>query len=428
MAGGRLPTRMVLSRCRDFRWLFTGNTVSLLGSSVTTVALPLTAVAYLRASPAQMGVLGAVALLPHLVLGLPAGVWVDRMPYRRVLVLADLAQTLLLGSIPILAVLGALRIWQLYVVAVLAGTCNLFETVTAQSFTPRLVPRHQLLAANSTLMISRATVGTMGAALGGILVSLLTAPIAVAADAASFLLAGLCKARIRTSGLAVVDNRRPGHLRDEILEGLRIVFGLKIIRAVTIAATIGALAGQMQAVILVLYLVRQLGLSTVLVGGVIAVGGAAGILGALAAIPVMQRVGPGPVFITGMLLASAGGLMLAAASRPLPLALVILVAAQALRGTGPSLYGVHQQTFRQALIPPAALSRANASWRFLVYGMQPIGALIGGLVGSALGLRATLIISSAAMLLGTSVAYASPLRALRELPAHGTGSSERSAA
>jgi MFS family permease len=422
------PTRTVLSRYRDFRWLFTGNSVSLLGSSVTTVALPLTAVVYLHASPAQMGILGAVALLPHLVLGLPAGVWVDRMPYRRVLVVADLAQMLVLGSVPVLAVLGELRIWQLYVVAVLAGACNLFETVTAQSFTPRLVPRQQLLQANSTLMISRATVGTTGAALGGILVALLTAPIAIAVDAGSFLLAGVCKARIRTPGLAAVDDRPRGQLRGGILAGIRIVFANKIIRAGTLAATIGALAGQMQAVILVLYLVRVLGLSTALVGITIAAGGGAGLLGALFVTRITERIGPGPAFITGMLLASCGGLVLTIASRPLAPALVIVVIAQALRGAGPSLYGVNQQTLRQALVPPAALSPANATWRFLVYGMQPIGALLGGFIGSALNLRATLLISSGAMLFGTLVAFASPLRALRELPAHEDDHSERPAA
>jgi MFS family permease len=375
-----------------------------------------------------MGDLGAVALLPHLVLGLPAGVWVDRMPYRRVLILADLAQTPLLGSVPVLAMLGVLRTWQLYVVAVLAGTGNLFETVTAQSFTPRLVPRQQLLSANSTLMISRATVGTAGVALGGILVSLITAPVAIVVDASSFLLAGLCKARIRTPGLAVVEDKPRGNLRAGILEGFRVVFGHGVIRSVTLAATIGALAGQMQSVILVLYLVRGLGLSGALVGVIIAAGGAAGILGALQAVRITERTGSGPAFITGMLLASSGGLVLAAASRPLPLALVILVIAQVLRGAGPSLYGVNQQTFRQALIPPAALSRANATWRFLVYGMQPIGALLGGLTGSALNLRATLVISSAAMLLGTAIACASPLRTLRELPSREDDNSERPAA
>ncbi len=352
----------VLRRYRDFRWLFTGNSVSLLGSSVTTVALPLTAVVYLHASPAQMGFLGAVALLPHLVLALPAGVWVDRWPYRRVLVLADLAQMLLLGSVPVLAVLGALRLWQLYAVAALAGVCSLFEMVTAPSFIPRLVPRQQLLPANGALMISRTTVGTTGAALGGALVSLLTAPVAIAVDAASFLLAALCKARIRTPELAVAGDRPGGQRRPGIRGGLRVVFGHRVIRAVTLAATIGALAGQMQAVILVLYLVRGLGLSGGLVGLVIAVDGAAGIAGALQAIRITERTGPGPAFITGMLLASSGGLVLAAASRPLALALAVL------------------------------------------------------------------IISSTVMLAGTAVAYASPLRTLRELPAQQDGDSERPAA
>ena len=118
----------------------------------------------------------------------------------------------------------------------------------------------------------------------------------------------------------------------------------------------------------------------------------------------------------------------APAARPLPLALAILVIAQILRGAGPTLYGVNQQTFRQALIPPAALAQATATWRFFVFGMQPIGALLGGLAGSALGLRATLIISSAMMLTGTGLAYASPLRTLRELPAEEDHESERPAA
>ncbi len=127
------------------------------------MALPLTAVVHLHASPVQMGLLGAVAWMPHLVLGLPAGVWVDRMPYKWTLVASDLVQTLLLGSIPVLATLGLLQIWQLYVVALLAGIGNLFETVTAQSFIPILVSRRQLLPANSAFMLSNATGSALGA-------------------------------------------------------------------------------------------------------------------------------------------------------------------------------------------------------------------------------------------------------------------------
>jgi len=407
----------VLSRFPDFRRLFLGNSVSLLGSSVTTVALPLTAVVYLHASPVQMGVLGAVAFVPHLVLGLPAGVWIDRLPYRRLIVLADLAQMLLLGTIPVLASFGVLRMWQLYVVIVLAGVGGLFETVTAQSFIPRLVPRAQLLPANSAIMQSNATVNTTGSALGGVLVQLLTAPVAITVDALSFLLAALVKARIRTPGPVVVPTTpRRQHLWADVLEGLRAVFAHRIVRAVTISATIGALAGQMQAVVLVLYLVRDLGLSAGLVGAAIAIGGVAGIFGALVAVPITERIGPGRAFITGTFLAALAGIVLALASGPFVLMFLVLTVAQLLRGLGPSLYGVNQQTFRQALIRPELISRVNATWRFLVYGTMPIGALLGGLLGSTLGMRATLIISAAGMLLSTAVAFISPLRTLRELP------------
>lgn len=407
----------VLARYPDFRRLFVGNTVSLLGSNVTTVALPLTAVVYLHASPTQLGILGAVAFVPHLVLGLPAGVWVDRLPYRRVLVVADIAQMLLLGAIPVLAAFGVLRIWQLYVVIVLAGVGGLFESVTAQSFTPSLVPRAQLMQANSAIMQSNATVNTSGAALGGLLVQVFTAPFAIAVDAFSFLLGALCKARIRTARPPVsAAVRNKTNLWSDVFTGLRAVFGNPIMRMVTITATIGALAGRMQTVLLVLYLVRDLSLGSGLVGLAIAIAGVAGIVGALIVTPVTERIGPGPAFISGMLLQGLAGLVLTIASGPMPLALAILAVAQLLGGAAPPLYGVNQQTFRQTLLPRELISRVNATWRFLVYGTMPIGALLGGVLGSVLGLRLTLLISAVGMLLGTAVAAISPLRSLRELP------------
>nr|WP_191909877.1 MFS transporter [Microbispora cellulosiformans] len=407
----------VLREFPDFRKLFTGSSISLLGSSITTVALPLTAVSYLHASPAQMGMLGAVSMLPHLILGLPAGVWVDRMSYRRTLILADFARAPLLGSIPVLAMFGWLQMWQLYVVAVLAGIGGLFEMVAAQSFTPAVVPRSHLLPANSSLALVTATVNTAGSGLGGLLVTLVTAPIAIAADALSFVISGVLKTRIRASGRTDAHTeRRRRSLLVEIFHGLRAVFTHPIVRAVTVAATIGALAGQMQNVVLVLYLVRTLGFSSALVGVVIAIAGAAGILGAVLATGVTRRLGHGPAFITGMLVASVAGLVLAAASGALVPAIVVVVIAQSMRGLGPPIYGVNQQTLRQAHIPPALLSRANATWRFLVYGTQVLGAALGGFFGAAAGLRATLVVSSGLMLVGTAVAWASPLRSSGELP------------
>ena len=379
----------LLVQHKDFRRLFVGNSVSLLGSSVTTVALPLVAAVSLHATAFEMGLLGAVAFLPHLVLGLPAGVWADRLPYRRILVLADLGQLLLIGSIPGAAVLGVLTLTQLYLVVTLAGVCSLFDAIAAQSFTPMLVPRDQLLPANSALMLTSSTVAVAGSALGSVLVVLLAAPLTMAVDAASFLAAALCKARIAVPGSA---NSLRG--KADLFGGLRIAFTHPVLRPVTIAATLGALGGQMQNAVLVLYLLHVLGFSPWLVGIALTIAAAAGILGALITPTVTRRLGPGRTFVLGMLLSSAAGLLLAAGPALL---------SQVLRGTGPALYGVNQQTFRQTLVAPEQLSRVNAGWRFLVYGTQPLGALLGGALGT-IDLRLALIVSACLMLAGTALA------------------------
>ena len=373
---------------RDFRRLFIGNSVSLLGSSVTTVALPLTAVDFLHASPWQMGLLGAVALMPHFVLGLPAGVWVDRFRYRRLLVLADLVQVLLIGAVPVLAAVGALQLWQLYVIVVLAGTCALFEAVAAQSFTPFLVAREKLLPANSALMLGTATVNTTGSALGGVLVTVLAAPMAMVVDATSFLAAALIKAQIGTPGPEPTAKQRERRLGQDILDGLRAVVANPVLRVITVTAAVGALAGQMQNAVLVLYLVQDLKLPPGVVGAAITISGVAGIIGALIVPTVTRRLGTGRAFSAGVAVAAGAGFVLAAATGP-----VLAFTAQILRGAGPSLYGVNQQALRQTLTPSELLSRVNATWRFLVYGLQPVGALLGGALGT-LDLRATLVTGS----------------------------------
>ena len=397
----------VLGRHADFRRLFVGNAVSLVGSSVTTVALPLTAVLYLHASPLQMGLLGAAAMLPHLVLGLPAGVWVSRLPYRRILVVSDLAQAVLLGSVPVLAALGQLRMWHLYAVVGLAGVAGLFEIITLQSYTPMLVPREDLFTGNSALLGSYSTINTTGPATAGLLVTLFGAPGAIVIDAVSFLVAAACKARIRHPGRPVPTSASPPAIGD----GLRALFSHPLLRPLTLAATVGAFAGQAQTVVVVLFLVRELHLAPWAVGVAVALVGAAGVIGAALVGRYTRLVGPGRAGITGMLLASAAGLVLAAAGP-----LVLVAVAQLLRGVAPSIFGVNQQTLRQTLVSPERLAQVNASWRFLVFGVQSLGALVGGVLGSALGLRGTLVATSLLMLAGTAIAVASPLRSLRALP------------
>ncbi|TWD73473.1 transmembrane secretion effector [Kribbella amoyensis] len=377
---------------------------------MTTVALPLTAVLVLAASPVQMGLLGAVSFLPHLVLGLPAGVWVDRLSYRRVVVGADLLAATALAAVPILAATGLLRMWHLYCVVVITGTCSLFSAIAAQSFAPVLVPRSEMLAANSVFALSNSLVSTSGSALGGVLVQLLTAPIAIAVDAASLLLSAITKARITVTGRSTAADPAKESIFKGIRGGFRAALEHPALRATTIAATAGALAGQMQAVVVVLFLVRDLSLSAQLVGLVIAVSGIAGIVGATVGVQITGRLGNGPTFIVGMTLSSLAGLVMATAAGPTAVALAVVIVAQLLRGWGPTLYGINQQTIRQILIPPELLARTQATWRFLVFGMQPIGALLGGTLGALPGFRPTLVISSLIMLTGTTLALLSPLR------------------
>lgn len=191
------------------------------------------------------------------------------------------------------------------------------------------------------------------------------------------------------------------------MDGLRAVFAHRLVRPLVLAAAVGAFAGQAQMVVLVLFLVRERGLSPGWVGAAFALSGVAGIVAAVLGPRLAQRIGLGPALITGGLLAATAGLVLAVAGR------ITVAAAQILRGAGPSVFGVNQQTLRQSLIPPVLLARANAIWRFLVFGGQSLGALAGGLLGSMFGLRTTLILTSVAMLGGPAIACASPLRSVR---------------
>jgi predicted MFS family arabinose efflux permease len=245
---------------------------------------------------------------------------------------------------------------------------------------------------------------------------LFTAPFALVLDALSFLVSGWWKSRITVLGRpAGSDAGHRERLPQQVLAGFKVIFVHPVIRSVAVAATIGAFAGQMQNVVFVLYLIRDLGLPEALVGLIIAISGVAGVVGGLIGTSLTARFGNGPTFILGMLLASLVGFVLASATGPLVLVLIVVALGQVLRGSGPTLYGMNQQTIRQTLIPAALLPRALATWRVLVYGVQPLGALAGGVLGEGIGLRSTLVISGVVMLIGTATAFFGPLRTMRTL-------------
>lgn len=390
----------------EFRKLWIGQAVSAGGSAITTVALPLVAVVALGATPFEMGLLAALTVLPHLLFGLPAGVWVDRLSLRRLLVVADVGRALLLGAIPVLSALGLLRMEHLYVVALLAGVLTLLSDTASMTLLPSLVARDDLMRANSASMLNQTVASTTGPSVAGFLVRLVSAPFAIAVDALSFVASAVSSYLLREP------TRTPAAAgtRVRLSAGLRVLFAHRVLRPLTISATIGAIAGAMQGPLVVLYLVRELHWSPALVGVAITVAGAASVVGAAVAPAYSTRLGLGRAYLSGQVLASLGGVLLALAASPL------VFLAQLLSGLGMPLYGVPQRTLRQSLVPEPLLGQTTATWRTLVVGGQTLGALTSGLLAGPLGLRLTLTLSTVGMLLGTLPVALSPLRRLSSTP------------
>ena len=361
-----------------------------------------------------MGVLGAAANTPVLLVGLFAGVWVDRLRRRPILIVADLGQGLLLATIPLAAFLGLLRIEMLYAIAFLAGTLKLFFDVAVTSYLPVLVRREELAEGNSKLQLSHSAADVTGPGVAGGLVQLIGAPFVLLLDALSFLVSAAFLRRIGSLEPTPLRAHRQTVWR-EIGDGLRLLWEQPALRAMTLVTGVGSLGNSVQQTVLVLYMVRELGVTPVLLGAIFAVGGAAALVGAALASPVGRWQGPGPALIWGQLVI-AGGLLLAAAAGPLAVAVPLLLLAHALRGSGMTLFSVNQITLRQAITPPQLLGRVNATRRVVVFGVVPVGALLGGAFGVGIGLRPTLLVGAGVVMLAFALIVFSRLRTLRQLP------------
>jgi MFS family permease len=407
-----------LWRHADFVKLWTGQTISLIGSQITFLALPLTAVLVLDATPAQMGFLTAAEGIPSLLVGLFVGVWVDRYHRRPILIAADLGRAALLLVIPVAAILGVLRIEYLYIVAFLVGTLELVFDVAQRSFLPSLVKREQLVEGNSKLEMSRSVAMILGPGVAGGLVQLVTAPIAMAFDAISFLLSALFLGWIRTPEPAPRPSDQRESIWEEIGEGLRLVSGDKLLRAVAgCIGTLGLFNSVLEAV-LILYVTRELGIGPGLLGLAFAGGSVGFLLGTLLPGWVTRRFGLGPGIIGGLLLVGLSDLLipLAGGSVVVLVIMMVLMTAQFFFGLGFVIFNTGQVSLRQALTPDHLQGRMNAVISFIGWGVMPLGGLLGGGLGETIGLRSTLLLAALGEILAILWLLLSPLRSLREQP------------
>ncbi|GAA0421500.1 MFS transporter [Streptomyces luteireticuli] len=400
-------------RLRDFRLLFAAGVLSHLGGNVGYVAVPLLAVTVLDAGPGQAGALAALSTAAFLLIGLPAGAWVDRLPARRVLVAADAARAVLFASVPVAWWLDRLSLPQLYVVVLLSGCATVFFDVGSQSVLPELVGRERLVPANAAIvgLMAGATVAGRGA--GGFLVQLCTAPLAVAGGAAAYLASavGLTRIRRRDGPLRQPAARR---LRTEVAEGLRHVLGSRELRALALTAALGNLGAQMVNVMLPVLFTRELGLPAGALGVYWAAGGLGLLLGAAAARRLAARVGHGRApALAGLWCAPAGlGVALVGNGPWLWTAGVCWLVVTAKTGID-NVLGV---SLRQRLTPDALLGRMNATFRFLLTGAVAVGSALGGLLGQTLGVRAAIWTGAVCLAAAFLPVFCSPLRTLRALP------------
>lgn len=399
----------------DFLRFWAAHGISQVGSQVTLLALPLIAALTLRADPFAVGLLAAAGTAPSFLVGLLAGVWVDRFHRRPMLIAADLGQAALLLLIPIASVFDRLSMGLLSVVALLAGTLAVFANVASASYLPSLVPRADLVEANGRLEASRSTAQIAGPGIGGTLIGVAGAPIALAADAASFLASALLLARIRTPE-APPRPRTGRPIRDEIGEGIDAVRRHPVLRPLILSATTTEFFAYVFFAVYVLYFTRELGLTATAVGLVFATGGVGALIGAVIAAPIGRRLGPGPTVVVAQLLFGVSGMVIPLAAVFPAIALEMVVASEFLQWLTIIVVNVNALGLRQALTPDRLHGRVNATFRFLVGGSQPLGSLLGGLLGGAIGLTGTLVVGELGMLLAAGWLFASPLPRLRHLP------------
>jgi len=403
-----------LWRQRDFLLLWSGQTVSEMGTAVTEVALPLLAVVTLKASTFQVGLLTAATTLAFAVIALPAGAMVDGAAKRSVMTVCNLLRLVIIGSVPVAAEFGVLTMAQLYAVAVAAGVCSVFFDVSYQSYVPSLIRAGRLMDANGKLGTTQAFAQLGGPSLGGGLVGLFGAAGAMTADAVSYAVSALSILGIRTRDEPPPARPADETLRHRITEGLTFVFGHSILRRIVACTGTANLFSGMYSALSMVFLIRVLHVRPALTGLVMAGAAIGGIAGGAFASRLARKIGSARIIWVSMLVFSAPQVIAAAAWQGWGVLLFPL-------GWGISyfsgmVYNIAQLSYRQSVTPPELMGRMNAAVRWVVWGTLPLGGVLGGLLGTLIGVRPALWLAFIGSWAAGWFVFFSPLRHLRDVP------------
>jgi len=397
----------------DFGKLWIGQAISQIGSNITGVVLPLTAVLVIHASPLQMGLLSGAGAAAVLGFSLCAGAWVDRLRRRPILIAADLGRAVVLGIIPLAAMLHRLTIGDLYLVAVASSTLTVLFDVSYQAYLPSLIARENILTGNSRLAVTESIAQIAGPGIAGILVQLITAPMAMLFDAASFVCSAISVWLIRKPE-PVPARTLERQIGREISEGLGASWRDPLLRALAGRTATSAFFLGFDSLYF-LFATRELGLTAALLGIIIAIGGTSGLFGAVLAKWLVRRFGFGRTFIGSAVAIGMAMLLIPLAHGSVAVCSAFLIASQ-LGDLAWPVYNISERSLRQAITPDHLLGRVNSSMHLLFHGVLPLGALAGGAIAQVMGVRQALLIGAIGVLLSTTWLVFSPVRRLRELP------------
>jgi MFS family permease len=405
-----------LWRDSDFVKFWSGETLSLLGSQVSLIAIPLLAVTRLSASPLQMGMLNSAQYIPFLVLALVAGVWVDR--YRRLpmMVATNFGRALLIGFVPLAITLKLLNMGLIITLVFLAGLLTVVFALAYQAYLPSLVGDQHLMEGNGKLAGSQSFAQMSGPGVAGLLVGTIGAPIAILINAVTYLMAGTSVLAIRRPEPAPVPEAGPRKsIWVQITHGVRLSVSNVYLRALGIEASIYNLFNQMLWAVLILHLSRDMHFRPVIVGLVLTSEGVGGVLGSLIAGRFTRRLGLGPALIVSIVVANLAPLLIPAAPSGWVLAAPLIGLALFINGAGLTVYAIQAISLRQAAVTPDVLGRTNAGYQFAVTGTAGIGSLIGGVLGESIGVRPTMVVGVLGTLVAMWFVISSPISRLRDL-------------
>ena len=404
-----------LWRHPDFIRLWSAETVSQFGTQFTLLALPLVAIDALHVSAFEVAALTTVEFLPFLLVSLPAGVWVDRLRRRPILIAGDLARALLFASVPVAYWTGHLSMAQLYVVAFLGGIATVFFDVAYQSYLPSLVERQQLIDGNAKLEISRAAAQLGGPGLAGIVIDFLRAPAALAFDALSYVGSALFIFSIRKPESSVRTDAPRRRMREELREGLRWVLRHPYLKNIAACTALFNFWGNMGFAVLLVFARRELHLSPLAIGLAFTLSNIGPLLAAFNADRISSRFGVGRTIIAASIIGAPTFLVIPFAPEG-NAALAVLIPAFVIGGLSNVIYNVTQVSLRQAITPERLQGRMNSVMRFIVWGTIPLGSIIGGVLASQIGVKETLIVSGIGCFLPFLPVLFSPVRAIEEMP------------